>query len=141
MIAGAAYIAKLVRTKPSLSVLTLGKNNLGDDGIAAIAKPLGKSTIDSLEFDECGITVLGAKVLAKSLLINKSITRLDMLNNPITLQGAHMILQSAVGNGICSFVLIDKLIYTDDDEARLMIETLQVRERKRHLKVDTFMYR
>jgi len=133
--AGATDIADLIQTHCALKVLTLEANNLGDDGINVISGPLGKSNIDRLEIGECGITVMGAKVLAETFLINKSITLLRLSKNPITLEGARMILESAVGNGVCLKVIIDDHLYEDDDETQLMMETLQARERRKLLKV------
>lgn len=74
-------------------------------------------------------------MLAETFLINKSITLLRLSKNPITLEGARMILESAVGNGVCLKVIIDGHLYEDDDETQLMMETLQMRERRKLLKV------
>ena len=133
---GAICIAELVRTKHKLNVLALSANNLGDDGIVAIAGALGKCNIDKLIIDECGINVTGAKALAESLLINKSITLLTLLDNPITVEGARTIIESAVGNGtLCPCMMIDDHLYEEDDEAQLMIKVLQMRNRRQYLKV------
>ena len=133
--AGATSVAELIRTKSTLNLLMLSANNLGDDGITAIAGAVGKSNIDTLEICECGITVTGAKVLAQSLLYNKSITTLVMWKNPITLEGARVILESAVGNGVCHSVSIDIHLYGDNDEVQSMMKTLQLRHKRNFLKV------
>jgi len=49
IIAFATSVAELIRTKCTLKVLSIEDNNLGDDGITAIAGPLVKSNIDRLE--------------------------------------------------------------------------------------------
>jgi len=134
---GAIYIAKLVKTKHTLDVLALSENNLGDDGITAIAGALGKCNINKLFIDECGFTLTGAKALAESLLVNKSITLLTLLKNPITVEGAREIIESIVGNGaLCPSMMIDNHLYEDDDEAQLMMEVLQMRKRRQDLKVN-----
>jgi len=40
--------------------------------------------------------------------------------NPITVEGARLILQSAVNNGVCQEVCIDQN-YSNDDEVKKMI--------------------
>ncbi|XP_065917427.1 leucine-rich repeat-containing protein 74B-like isoform X3 [Dysidea avara] len=132
---GATYIAELIRTKSTLDVLALDANNLGDDGITAIAGSLGKSKIDKLMIEECGITLTGAKALAESLLINKTITLLSLSKNAITVEGARAIFESAVGNGtLCPRVIMDSHLYEDDDEAQLLMEVLQMRWKRQYLK-------
>jgi len=138
--AGATSVAELIQTKSTLNLLMLSTNNLSDDGITAIAGALAKSNINTLEINECGITVTGAKVLAESLLYNKSITTLMVLKNPITLEGARVILESAVGNGVCDSVSMDIHLYGDNDEAQSMMETLQLRHRRNFLKVGIHVF-
>ena len=65
----------------------------GDNGITAIAGALHKSGISKLDISECGITVTGAKALAESMLINNSITCLNVQDNLMTVEGIRMILQ------------------------------------------------
>jgi len=77
--------------------------------------------------------VTGAKALAKSLLVNNSVTCLDVQYNPITVEGARMILQSAVGNGICHVVKFNCV--DNDEEAFLLKQILHMREKRRQLKV------
>jgi len=114
----------------------LSGNNIGDDGIAAISGPLGKSKLFKLIADGCGITVIGAKALAESLHINKSLSLLTLSNNPITVEGARMIFESIVGNGtLCPNVIMDSLLYEEDKEIQLMIELLETRMRRQYLKV------
>jgi len=108
-------------------------NNIGDDGITAIAGALNNSSIDSLDISECGIGVVGAKALAKSLLTNENITHLRMQGNPITAEGALSMLRSAVGNGVCQDV--ETAFDQNDAEAAMLMEILQLREKRRLLKV------
>ena len=103
----------------------MGVNNICDDGITIIAGALGKSRIRDLSVDKCGITVTGAKALAAGLAINRSITKLNVQYNPITAEGARLILQSAVNNGICEQVTNDN--YESDNEYQKMMTILQTR--------------
>ena len=47
--------------------------------------------------------------------------------NPITVEGARLLLQSAVDNGVCQQVYIDE-DYQDDDEVKKMIIILKQRQ-------------
>jgi len=110
--------------KHALQVLHMSLNNIGDDGIAAIAEALGNSHIIELYVSGCGITFTGARSLAAGLLTNDSIKRLDVYDNPITAKGACLILQSAVDNLICKEVVVDS-IYRNNDEVKKMMITLR----------------
>ena len=123
---GARCIGELLQDNTNLEVLRMGSNNVGDDGITIIAGALGKSRIRELYIQGCGITVTGAKALAAGLAINRSITVLYVWDNPITVEGARLILQSAVNNGICEQVIINDS-YESDNEVQKMMTILQTR--------------
>jgi len=125
---GARCIAELLN-KCSLEVLEMGKNDIGDDGIAAIAGALGKSRIRKLNVWECGITVTGAKELATGLSLNFSITVLDVRLNRITVEGASLLLKSAVDNGVCEEVKINYIIYKEENEVQKMMNILETRQK------------
>jgi len=73
----------------------------------------------------CGITLAGARSFAAGLLVNKSVrVVLYVWGNPITVEGARLILQSAVNNGVCQEVWIDPN-YSNDDEVEKMMITLE----------------
>ena len=128
---GARCIGELLQVNDTLEELWMGFNNIGDDGITAIAGALGKSRIRELSVYECGITVTGAKALATGLSVNQSIKELDIGNNPITVEGARLILQSTVNNRVCEEVTIDD-DYKEDNEVQKMMNILETRQ-----KVDT----
>ena len=81
-------------------------NNIGDDGITAIAGTLSNSQISELYVCDCGITLTGARSLAAGLLVNNRVRILYVSGNPITVEGARLI-QSAVDNRVCELI-IDK---------------------------------
>ena len=95
---GATVISKLLKDNHVIQVLSMHDNNIGDDGITAIATALTNSTIRQLWVNNCGITLTGARSIATLLSVNHSIRELWLYNNPITTEGAHVILQSAVNN-------------------------------------------
>jgi len=134
---GARYIGELLQVNNVLQVLYMGWNNIGDDGISVIAGALGKSRIRELYVNHCGITDTGAKQLATGLSLNSSITVLEMWDNPITVEGAHLILQSAVNNKVCTLVLIDGK-HNTDSEVRRMINILETRRKVKSLIIVTW---
>jgi len=83
-----------------------------------------------LNISYCGITVIGARSLAAGLLVNNSVRILDVSCNPITVEGARLILQSAVDNGVCQKVWIDTY---DDHEVKKMKSILNGRKRQKVL--------
>ena len=117
---GAICITKVLG-KCSLQVLDMSHNNIGDDGITAIAGTLSNSQISELDVSDCGITLTGARSLAEGLLVNNSVRILNVSGNPITVEGARLILQSAVDNGVCKEVYIDKDCQHDDEVKKMMI--------------------
>ena len=128
---GARCIGELLQENTVLEVLWMTSNNIGDDGITIIAGALVKSRIRELDVENCGITVTGAKELATGLSLNSSITVLSVQINPITVEGAYLILQSAIDNGVCEEVVID-YEYKEDNEVQKMMNILETRQ-----KVDT----
>jgi len=103
----------------SLELVWLGGNNIGDDGITAIAGALGKSRIRVLIVTRCGITIMGAKELTTALSTNKTIKTLDLWDNPITVEGARLMLQSAIDNGVCEYVSISDDYWSDNEVQRM----------------------
>ena len=130
---GAIYISEVFMRKSSLQVLCMSNNNIGDDGITAIAGALSNSQISELYVGKCGITLTGARSLAAGLLVNNSVTILRVYNNHITVEGACVILQSAVENRVCQEVLVfhrfsnDYEDYRDDDEVKKLMMILEQR--------------
>jgi len=106
----------------------MGANNIGDDGITAIARALGKSRIRVLDVARCGITIMGAKELTTALSTHQTIKTLILWDNPITVEGACLILQSAIDNGVCEYVDISR-DYKSDSEVQKMMTVLQTRSK------------
>jgi len=121
---GAVCIGKLLAVNFSLKVLWLSANAIGNDGIAAIAGTLGKSRIRELDINRCGITLTGIKSLVAALLVSQSLGIVNLLGNSITVEGARLILQSAVKNGLCYQVVINKECW-NDEEVKSLITILE----------------
>ena len=102
----------------------MSRNNIYNDGITAIAGALSHSQIDTLCVDRCGITFVGAQSLAAGLLVNNSLKRLDLQENFITVEGTHLILQSAVDNENFQTLKINKS-YGEDGEVKKMMKILK----------------
>jgi len=112
----------------ALLELHMKGNSFGDDGITAIAGSLSYSSITVLNVQGCNITLTGVRLLAAALSINRNIRELWLFNNPITIDGAHSIMKSAVYNRVCQDILIDGQYY--DDEVTEMKNTLNNRRKQ-----------
>ena len=123
---GAICISRMLRNC-SLQVLVLSRNEIGDEGISVIAGTLCNSRIVKLYVNKCGITCTGARSLSEGLLENKTIRELVVYDNPITVEGACLILQSAVENGTCQTVKVNKEC-EDNDEVKKKMITLEHRK-------------
>ena len=107
----------------------MSHNTIGDDGITAIATALTNSRISQLWVMECGITLTGARSIATLLLANHSIRELILDDNPITTEGAHLILQSVVNNKACQVDISIDDEYWRDSEVQTMMNILEDRRR------------
>ena len=109
----------------------MGRNNFGDDGITAIAGALGKSRIKVLNIWKCDITIMGAEELSTVLSTNQTIKALNLYDNPITVEGARLMLLSAVNNKVCEKVTVNDECcsddYSSDKEVQKMMTILQTR--------------
>ena len=125
---GAISISKMMMVNHSLQELIMFNNNIGDDGISAIAGALGNCKINILDVHQCGITLTGAKSLAEALSSNHTIRELLLWSNPITVEGALLIVKSAVDNTVCQRVSIDDKY--ENDEIMKMMNILEDRWRQ-----------
>ena len=116
---GATVISKLLKDNHVIQQLWMSYNNIGDDGITAITTGLTNSTIRELWVNHCGITLTGARSIATLLSVNHSIRMLLLYNNPITTEGPHVILQSAVNNEASKVDIRIDNDYTDSEIRRM----------------------
>ena len=123
---GAISISQALMVNQTLLELDIGYNEIGDDGITAIAGSLSNSSITVLDVGYCGISLVGVRSLAAAI---QNIRMLWLTNNPITVDGARMIMLSAVDNGVCKYVSINSE-YQNDDEVRRMMSILADRRRQ-----------
>ena len=98
---GAISISQALMVNQTLLELRMYRNQIGDDGITAIAGSLSNSNITLLNVRLCGISVFGARLIMKS----------------------------AVDSAVCKDVLIDD-DYDDDDEVKRMMSILYDRSRQ-----------
>ena len=104
-----------------LQVLHVWGNSIGNDGISAIARELGNCKINELDVDRCDITLTGARSLATALLSHPTIRELWLYDNPITVEGAQLIVEAAVHNTVCLHVGIDDEYKNDKVKEMLTI--------------------
>ena len=126
---GAISISQTLMVNHTLRHLIMAGNSIGDEGIIAMASTLSNSCITVLSVEECGITFAGVRSLATALLVNQSIRILALHDNSITINGAHLIMQSAVDNGVCQYVRINGE-YWDDYEVKKMMTILYDRVKR-----------
>jgi len=69
---------------------------------------------------------MGTKELTTALSTNQTIKTLVLWDNPITVEGARLMLQSAIDNDVCEYVSISS-DYWSDDEVQKMRTILQAR--------------
>ena len=124
---GAISISQALMVNQTLLHLNMLDNNIGDEGITAISSSLSSITV--LNVSWCGITFTGVTSLAKALSTNHNIRKLWLSDNPITVDGARLIMKSAVDNGVCEIVDIDN--HYKDDEVKEMITILDDRRRQK----------
>ena len=122
---GAVSISEMMMVNPSLQKLIIQDNNIGNDGISAIAGALGNCKIHHLHVQGCNITLIGARSLAAALSSNHTIRELWLCINAITVEGALLIVKSAVDNTVCQDVWIDHEY--EDDEVKKMKSILEDR--------------
>ena len=118
---GAISISHALMVNQTLLELHIGFNQIGDDGITAIAESLSNSSITLLDVRGCSIGFAGVRSFTGSLSFNQNISQLCLLNNPITVDGACLIIKSAIKIGILENITIDSE-YWDDDEVKRMLE-------------------
>ena len=126
---GAISISQALKDNQTLLELFMMDNDIGDDGIKAIAVSLNNSSITVLHVRNCGITFDGVSSLAKALSTNQKIKTLGLWDNPITVDGAHLIMKSALSSPICERILLDSE-YQYDDEVKKMMTVLDDRKRE-----------
>ena len=126
---GAISISEMMMVHHSLQQLYMGWNKIADDGITSIAGALGNCRINVLNVQWCGITLTGARLLAEALSSNHTIRELWLTGNPITVEGALLIVKSAVHNAVCQHVGIDDEY--EDDEVKKMMNILEDRRRQK----------
>ena len=128
---GAISISQALMVNQTLLELYMGHNNIGNDGITAIAGSLNNSSITVLYVYWCDITFTGARSLAAVISTNQNIKRLGLWDNEITVDGARLIMESALKNGVCEDVYIDNK-YEDDEVKKMM--TIPNDRRKQHVR-------
>ena len=114
---GAISISQALMVNQTLLWLGMRGNQIGDDGIVAIAGSLNNSTVTELNLCDCGIGVVGVRSLAEAISSNQNIRNLMLSDNPITVHGARLIMKAAVDNSVLIYVGIDRE-YDDDYEVK-----------------------
>ena len=104
----------------TLLELDMRGNNISDEGITAMAESLNNSSLTVLNVEQCDITFTGVKSLAAALSTNQNIKKLHLGYNKITVDGARLIMKSAVDNGVCEYVGIYVNHIEDDSDEEVI---------------------
>ena len=126
----ASIIGEMIKDNYTLKCLHIRDNlSIGDEGIKAIAKELPHTGIIKLNVSGCGFTDAGAEALAVGVRNNHTIGILDVLYNPLTLNGngPRVILEAAIANGVCWWVGINIEFIDADSRVKRMINTIDMR--------------
>ena len=126
---GAISISNMMMVNHSLQVLNMRDNSIGNDGISAIARELGNCKINDLDVSQCDITLTGARSLATALSSHPTIRELYLWGNPITVEGAQLIVEAAVHNTVCQDVDIDDEY--KNDKVKEMLTILEDRRKQK----------
>ncbi|XP_072890933.1 NACHT, LRR and PYD domains-containing protein 3-like [Hemitrygon akajei] len=99
---GAEDLASALSTKPSLTGLDLGGNELGDSGVKLVSAALGnpECKIQKLWLNNVGLTDSGAEDLASALSRKPSLTELNLSDNKLGDSGVKLV-SSALVNTDC----------------------------------------
>jgi Leucine Rich repeat len=91
--------AKLLNINTTISILDLGNNNIGIDGVKYIAMALYENTsLLDLTLDKNEITDEGIQTLSDMLLMNQTLTKLRLDSNRISQTGAKIIASALCHN-------------------------------------------
>ena len=129
---GAISISQALMVNQTLLELNMMDNQIGDDGITAIAGSLSNSSITLLSVNGCGISIVGVRSLSEAISSNQNFRELCIIwlvNNPITVDGARLIMKAAVDSAVFKFVLIDAE-YDNDDEVKRMMNIMVDRSKQ-----------
>jgi len=125
-------MSEALRGNETLEVLGFSQNSLiGDEGLAAISGVLGDCKVTLLDLQNCGITLAGVKVLAASLKEVQRKFAIDLHTNAITVEGARLILESAVECTAPITVWVDDE-YRDDKKVEEMLNVLEEKRENIH---------
>ncbi|XP_072892029.1 ribonuclease inhibitor-like [Hemitrygon akajei] len=99
---GAEDLASALSTNPSLTVLDLSLNKLGDPGVKLVSAALRnpECKIQKLWLDNVGLTDSGAEDLVSALSTNPSLTKLDLSYNELGDSGVKLV-SEALRNPEC----------------------------------------
>ena len=123
---GAISISQALMVNQTLLELKIENNHIGHGSITAIAGSLSNSSITILDVWGCMFGFDGVRSLAVAC---QNIRDLELGYNPITVDGARLIMKSAVENGVCEYVGIDDE-YKNDKEVKKMTTILDDRSRQ-----------
>lgn len=117
---GARMLAEAIRGEgmakalPKLTVLNLGTNALGDDGVRALARAF-PNAIESLDLSENQIGANGARALADVLAMrDTSLLTLDLRDNVVGNEGARALAAALRSNATLRTLNLERNVISDE---------------------------
>ncbi|XP_067046669.1 glutamate-rich protein 3-like isoform X2 [Acropora muricata] len=125
--AGAKLLAAVIKENKSLRMLLLHGNPLTDEGVEILVDAVVKTSnisLMNLDLGDCGLTVEGAKHVARLIESNNTITILTVSGNIFGLEGWKAISNALKTNSTLETLSLD-FSKIGDEEAVLIAEGLQ----------------
>ncbi|XP_044115818.1 ribonuclease inhibitor isoform X2 [Neovison vison] len=94
-------LCRVVAAKPSLQILDLGDNKLGDEGIATLCSSLLQSScqIQVLRLWDCDITITGCRDLCRVIRAKQSLKEISLAGNVLGDEGARLLCEGLLEPG------------------------------------------
>ena len=127
---GAISISNMMMVNHSLQVLDMDGNDIGNDGISAIARGLGNYKIIEWIAIPHNITVTVSRILAASLSSHPTIRELALDDNLNTEEGAQQILEAAVNNTVTITLKVSIDDENMDDKLKEIVTILENRSKQ-----------
>jgi Ran GTPase-activating protein (RanGAP) involved in mRNA processing and transport len=113
LIDGEGVPALVYDLNPSLTVLNLGRNSIGDDGAVAMGEALKVDMLlTKLDLNGNRIGNFGAVALGEALTVNSSLTELGLWQNSIGDEGAAVLLKALTE---CNTTLAELYLHENDN--------------------------
>ncbi|XP_065908372.1 protein phosphatase 1 regulatory subunit 37 homolog isoform X2 [Dysidea avara] len=107
--AGVIHLVKIMRSSPSLRVLDVRRNTIGDIGVELLCKELpNNNSLTELHIWYCGLSVKGVICIKTLLMENKKLEKLNIGDNQIGNEGVSAVCEGLHNNTNLTELWMDK---------------------------------